>query len=128
MTKLTPIGLVAKTLLLAALLLAAALPQAMAEETATGTTEQGEAASPALMDQDACTTSALPAAEEGLFNPAGTPVCTFCNLTGFVNCESTDGTACFAPGTSRRCYINPPCACEWGICRCGSNGIWNCFW
>ena len=60
--------------------------------------------------------------------PASTDACTFCNLTGFVNCESTDGTACSSPGTSKRCYINPPCACEWGRCFCTSGGTWNCIW
>jgi hypothetical protein len=60
--------------------------------------------------------------------PDPTPVCTFCNLTGYANCESTDGTACYSPGTHKRCYINPPCACEWGICQCQSDGTWHCFW
>lgn len=59
--------------------------------------------------------------------PADTQACTFCNLTGYVNCESFTGTACSAEGTSRRCYINPPCACEWGFCRC-SGGVWTCYW
>ena len=59
--------------------------------------------------------------------PADTQACTFCNLTGYVNCESFSGTACGAAGTSRRCYINPPCACEWGICRC-TGGVWQCYW
>lgn len=59
---------------------------------------------------------------------ASTQACLFCNLTGFPNCESTSGTACSSPGTSKRCYINPPCACEWGICICGTNGTWQCYW
>lgn len=70
------------------------------------------------------------AAEEALsaLLPDPTPVCTFCNLSGYVNCESTDGTSCSAPGTHKRCYINPPCACEWGICQCQADGTWHCFW
>jgi hypothetical protein len=63
-----------------------------------------------------------------LLTPTPVPVCEFCNLTGFANCESTDGTACYSPGTHKRCYINPPCACEWGICICGSGGTWACYW
>lgn len=59
--------------------------------------------------------------------PPASEACLFCNLTGYVNCESFTGTACAAEGTSRRCYINPPCACEWGVCRC-SGGVWTCFW
>lgn len=60
---------------------------------------------------------------------ASTDACTFCNLTGYVNCESYTGTTCSAPGTSKRCWINPACACEWGVCRCdGTTGTWQCFW
>jgi hypothetical protein len=62
------------------------------------------------------------------WSTASSQTCTFCNLTGFVNCESTNGTACSTPGTSKRCWINPPCACEWGVCRCGTSHTWNCIW
>jgi hypothetical protein len=55
-------------------------------------------------------------------------VCTFCNLCGFANCQATDGTSCSAPGASKRCYVSPACACEWGVCRCEANGTWSCFW
>lgn len=61
--------------------------------------------------------------------PASTQACEFCNLSGFSNCESTTGKSCSAPGASKRCWINPACACEWGVCLCdGATGKWNCFW
>jgi len=59
--------------------------------------------------------------------PPASQACEFCNLTGFVNCESTTGTACVTGVPNRRCYINPACACEWGFCRC-VNGVWSCIW
>jgi hypothetical protein len=63
------------------------------------------------------------------WSPASSQACLFCNLTGYVNCESTNGTACGVPGTSKRCWINPACACEWGVCRCdGTTNTWNCIW
>lgn len=59
--------------------------------------------------------------------PASEAACTFCNLTGIFNCESTNGKTCTTGTPNRRCYINPPCACEFGICRC-VNGVWSCIW
>ena len=59
--------------------------------------------------------------------PASTEACQFCNLTGYVNCESYNGTSCSAAGVSKRCWINPACACEWGFCRCNGTS-WECFW
>src|SRR5687767_13572672 len=55
------------------------------------------------------------------------PVCQFCNLTSYSSCESLDGRSCGVDPTSRRCYVEPACYCEWGICRCQS-GTWNCIW
>jgi hypothetical protein len=55
------------------------------------------------------------------------PVCPFCNLTSYSSCESLDGNSCGVEGSSRRCYVEPACYCEWGVCRCQS-GTWNCFW
>jgi hypothetical protein len=93
------------------------------------------AAAPATAAPVAPAACALPAAassEAGdalsALLPDPTPVCTFCNLSGYVNCESTDGTSCSSPGTHKRCYINPPCACEWGICQCQADNTWHCFW
>lgn len=60
---------------------------------------------------------------------ASTEACEFCNLTGYVNCESYSGTSCSAAGAgkSKRCWINPACACEWGVCLCDGTS-WTCYW
>ena len=54
------------------------------------------------------------------------PVCPFCNLTSYSSCDTLNGTSC-STTTSRRCYVEPACACEWGFCRC-QNGAWNCIY
>ena len=59
----------------------------------------------------------------------GTNGCTFCNPTGYLVCQQADGTSCGVPGQSRRCIMEPICACEWGTCICnGSTGTWNCYY
>ena len=60
--------------------------------------------------------------------PASTQACTFCNLTGYRDCDSQNGTACGVAGTSQRCYVLPGCACEWGVCRCNTDGTWHCIY
>jgi hypothetical protein len=63
------------------------------------------------------------------WRPASTQACEFCNLTGYSECGALNGTSCGVPGTSRRCYILPACACEWGFCRCdAATNKWNCFY
>lgn len=105
---------------------AAAATEAVAETAAAP-----ETAAPAadLFVDAGCAAGTAAAAEPELFTPVPTEkiVCEFCNLNGFVNCESTHGKACNPGVPNRRCYINPPCACEWGICRC-VGGTWNCVW
>jgi hypothetical protein len=33
------------------------------------------------------------------------------------------------PGTNRRCYLLPACACEWSVCHCDSTtNTWHCFY
>ena len=55
--------------------------------------------------------------------------CEFCNVTGYAVCQTTDGTACSVPGTSKRCIVSPVCYCEWGVCRCdGTTGTWHCIY
>lgn len=54
------------------------------------------------------------------------PVCPFCNLTNYSSCDSLNGTSC-STTTNRRCYVEPACYCEWGICLC-QNGAWNCIY
>ena len=133
-------------LILAACILALALPAQASTDAAVATSAPAAAEAGASAPVTTTTPVELPASltapgecdgsatissdpnESALLTPAPTPVCEFCNLTGFVNCESTDGTACSVPGTHKRCYINPPCACEWGICRCLSSGTWSCIW
>jgi hypothetical protein len=61
------------------------------------------------------------------WSPAPTEACLFCNLTGYYECASLNGASC-SPGTSQRCWVAPACACEWGFCRCGTTGTWNCIW
>lgn len=51
-----------------------------------------------------------------------------CNPTGYLRCQSSDGTACYAPGTSARCIVEPEYYCEWGRCLCNSTYTWQCFW
>jgi hypothetical protein len=59
--------------------------------------------------------------------PASTQACTFCNLTGYSSCDSLNGTSCGVPGSNRRCYLLPACACEWSVCFCdGTTNTWNC--
>jgi len=61
--------------------------------------------------------------------PASSQACLFCNLTGYSSCDSLNGTSCGVPGTSRRCYLLPACACEWSVCRCdGTTNTWTCFY
>ena len=61
--------------------------------------------------------------------PASSQACEFCNLTGYSSCDSLNGTSCSTPGTSRRCYLLPACACEWSVCSCNSTThTWNCFY
>jgi hypothetical protein len=55
-------------------------------------------------------------------------VCTFCNVCGYSSCQAADGTSCSSPGATKRCYVDPACYCEWGFCRCQSNGTWSCVW
>ncbi|HSS79233.1 MAG TPA: hypothetical protein VLV54_21110 [Thermoanaerobaculia bacterium] len=49
----------------------------------------------------------------------------FCNTTGFLVCDTANGTSCGVPGMNRRCVA--PGVCEWGVCLC-QNGTWNCFY
>jgi hypothetical protein len=49
----------------------------------------------------------------------------FCNTTGYLVCETANGTSCGVEGQNRRCVA--PGICEWGICICQS-GTWNCYW
>lgn len=58
--------------------------------------------------------------------PPSTQACTFCNLTGYVNCDTYTGTSCSSEGASKRCYVYG-CYCEWGFCRC-EGGVWQCYW
>jgi hypothetical protein len=59
--------------------------------------------------------------------PHEVPQCTFCNLTGYSTCDLQQGQSCGLEGATRRCYVPPACACEWGICTC-RNGSWNCVY
>src|SRR5215207_5885117 len=44
------------------------------------------------------------------------PVCQFCNLTSYSSCDSLNGLSCGVEGSNRRCYVEPACYCEWGVC------------
>lgn len=125
-----------KLMMLLALTLLTALPLAATETAPEGTeptmaepapaTESAPVTEPAENADGECSDPAIEI-ESDLFNPDGTLVCTFCNLSGFANCESTDGTACSAAGVNKRCYRNPPCSCEWGICSCNGT-TWACYY